>query len=470
MALLHSFGGLAVFDAAIAVLEWLASMNLYPLYSAWNITNLVLYIFWNFYAFMKLRKVVSFFKAAAFALMISFAWVSIIDEIWFILNIDLFWHLGVLGFLERWAWKIFYSYFAIKLSRKYFGRIINISKKTVLLLAALFISLAPPLLMFKPYTFKNWYLTGYPLWFMYIFADLLQWSINTACFMSLWRKAPKQVEESLAFGVREFVRMWRGWLVSFKNKPKGVSILRSLNPLKTPLFYDMVRKTCKHLGMSFPGKLAPINSEKCSMKLPDGNVLTYNWEESPQVIDTVKKVYGGLYGPKPEGIVVDVGAHIGIYSLFASEHAKVFAIEPEHSNFETLMNNANSKISCSRLAISEQGGPIRLFMSDLTSSCSIKPEGLLSESQFVLSMPLNMFLDCEQITRVDMLKIDVEGAEMDVLRSGEEALKDGRVSNITVACYHYPEERQEVVDYLRSLGYKVQTDRSVEIIVNARLI
>ena len=53
------------------------------------------------------------------------------------------------------------------------------------------------------------------------------------------------------------------------------------------------------------------------------------------------------------------------------------------------------------------------------------------------------------------MKIDVEGAEMQVLRGSEQSLKANRISRIAAAVYHYPSEGQEVRDFLGKFNYDV---------------
>jgi predicted RNA methylase len=47
-----------------------------------------------------------------------------------------------------------------------------------------------------------------------------------------------------------------------------------------------------------------------------------------------------VYGEPPQGVVVDLGANIGSFSLYTARNAtQVFAFEPESSNFEQLQKN-----------------------------------------------------------------------------------------------------------------------------------
>ena len=52
---------------------------------------------------------------------------------------------------------------------------------------------------------------------------------------------------------------------------------------------------------------------------------------------------------------------------------------------------------------------------------------------------------------IDILKIDVEGAEMEVLKGGENALKS-RIKGVVIAAYHYATEADEIQQYLQTVA------------------
>ena len=64
----------------------------------------------------------------------------------------------------------------------------------------------------------------------------------------------------------------------------------------------------------------------------------------------------------------------------------------------------------------------------------------------------DLYRDLE-LTRVDLLKIDVEGAELDVLKGAEECLKV--IKNIAMEL-HYENEGLEAKNYLESRGFNVK--------------
>ena len=70
-------------------------------------------------------------------------------------------------------------------------------------------------------------------------------------------------------------------------------------------------------------------------------------------------------------IVIDVGAHIGLFALFASQfckRGKIFCFEPIKENYELLVENINSNkiknIIPFNLAVSKVSGSVKIFLND----------------------------------------------------------------------------------------------------------
>jgi FkbM family methyltransferase len=139
-----------------------------------------------------------------------------------------------------------------------------------------------------------------------------------------------------------------------------------------------------------------------------------------------------------EDVVVDVGAHIGRYALIAARNAsKVVAVEPDPSNFQLLQRNVSlngfsnvvlipkalSSVAGTRplvLAGKENTGTSRLVSGE--SAVNRSPDANSSVVS-VETETLDQLVDANGLTRIDWLKIDVEGHEIAVLQGGESALR-----------------------------------------------
>jgi len=170
-----------------------------------------------------------------------------------------------------------------------------------------------------------------------------------------------------------------------------------------------------------------------------------------------RKVYDEVFFPQKDWIIVDVGANFGIYALRASKmvgkNGLVIAIEPEPLNFKILKQHARiNRITNIRLinsAIGDRVGTVNLYLNG-NASHSIKQPGYDGKYAKVPIVTLDHVIKLLKINHVDLLKIDAEGAELDVL-IGLNKLQPKRI----VMEYHGQENAQKVSILLKSLGYKV---------------
>jgi FkbM family methyltransferase len=118
----------------------------------------------------------------------------------------------------------------------------------------------------------------------------------------------------------------------------------------------------------------------------------------------------------------DVGANFGIFTLLASRivgaSGSVFSFEPVKENREVLerniaRNNARN-VFVSDKAVSDKVGIARIFLSKDAGCHSISSEPLNSDGKFV-DVDVTTLAEFDKIKRIDVLKIDVEGAELEVL-------------------------------------------------------
>ena len=130
---------------------------------------------------------------------------------------------------------------------------------------------------------------------------------------------------------------------------------------------------------------------------------------------------------KPGMVFVDIGANIGCYSVYLGTKnpnaAAIIALEPHPETFKKLVNNieANSlsSVRCLNLACDAEKGKKKLWSQGgrNAGTNSLKAESMKKTSSYdlVTTMPLQEILENEEISRVDILKIDIEGYEDQVL-------------------------------------------------------
>lgn len=129
------------------------------------------------------------------------------------------------------------------------------------------------------------------------------------------------------------------------------------------------------------------------------------------------------------GVAFDIGANVGYYARLMSRYANhVYAFEPDPDNFRILEQNCKHRpnITPVNMAVSDRVGTADFFK----VKHSAMRHSLIDEGNTVkLSIPctsLDAFVSEHSISKVSMLKIDVEGAEPLVFAGMQDILKRER--------------------------------------------
>lgn len=132
---------------------------------------------------------------------------------------------------------------------------------------------------------------------------------------------------------------------------------------------------------------------------------------------------------RPGEHFVDVGANVGSYTILAAgaAHARVTAVEPIPGTFAHLQRNValnalGERVSCHGVGLSEKVGTLR-FTSGLDTVNHVVADG---ENVPFTEVPVLRLDDlvAQRGGAPTLMKIDVEGHEMSVLRGGSQTLGD----------------------------------------------
>lgn len=173
---------------------------------------------------------------------------------------------------------------------------------------------------------------------------------------------------------------------------------------------------------------------------------------------------------KPGDCFADVGAHFGYYARLASEcvkeQGKVYAFEGSKKNFELLQRNTQAKknIECLNMIVSDKNGTASIyeFEENFSEYNSLYPNQYQKQSWYAgakqnavqqTSVTLNQFF-LEKNLFPTIIKIDVEGAEYDVL-NGAAALLEKNVTIIMeyLAASRNNENHKKAKELLTQAGY-----------------
>lgn len=170
------------------------------------------------------------------------------------------------------------------------------------------------------------------------------------------------------------------------------------------LFHTVVRPDCKYPFW---------------LRIPTSDIPTYK-----QVF--INKEYDFFVTKQPM-VIVDAGANIGLASIYFANKfpdAKIIAIEPEASNFEVLKKNVAQypNIVPVHAALWDKNETINLIDPGLgkwgfMTVGNESPESEIGKNCHVVpAMTVKKIMQDNDLKKIDILKIDIEGAEKEVFR------------------------------------------------------
>ncbi len=171
---------------------------------------------------------------------------------------------------------------------------------------------------------------------------------------------------------------------------------------------------------------------------------------------------------KPGMTVIDIGANIGYFTLLSArivgENGKVFAFEPLPQNYKVLSKNISTNnfknVSAFQKAVSNSAGMLELYFNakETGTPSLVGKSSSLSMHVSVETVTIDDFLK-DQLGKVDLIKIDVEGAEMMVLSGMLGIIKSSPSARII--CEFCPDvltrsgtDPLDYLKYLNSIGFK----------------
>jgi FkbM family methyltransferase len=175
------------------------------------------------------------------------------------------------------------------------------------------------------------------------------------------------------------------------------------------------------------------------------------------------------YGPIRDGsTVIDVGASTGVFAVYALATARdvsVYAFEPNPATFGVLRQNVTANAAFGRIhafncALAASSGSRQLYLDHadfLYPTFVPSTRGEAARSASVPALTLSDVIEANSIRRVDLLKMDCEGAEYEILFETPMAML-ARVSEIRME-YHEltgPERGRAALErFLGQAGFAV---------------
>ena len=181
---------------------------------------------------------------------------------------------------------------------------------------------------------------------------------------------------------------------------------------------NLLRFKCKRYGYEF----------YCRLNKDDFKVMTIHEEE---LIESFKPAMGDTF--------IDVGAHIGLYSIIGSKlvgaNGKVIAIEAEPCNYQMLASNIQlnrlENVEALNCAAFSKDDNVKLYLrsagSNFTKYNTLISIFTQSEDGYIMVKARtldSLIAETGTSLNVNWMKIDVEGAEFEVLKGADKILSE----------------------------------------------
>ncbi len=227
-------------------------------------------------------------------------------------------------------------------------------------------------------------------------------------------------------------------------------IIRRSRFLLYPYLYLLTGKIPK--GIKF------LPNQQCSAY----GILT-TWEGIWTFMEIFQdEIYEKMGSPKEGDIVIDVGAYVGMFTVKTSRQVRkkglVIAIEPEPINFSYLAKNCGGfkNVRLVKKAVSSREGQAKLYVS---KGSALHPLTQLGNKYIeVETTTVDRRVAEYKLPRVDFIKIDAEGAELEILKGSTQTLSNNNLK-LAIAAYHsLPNGKHEMpmlIAFLETSGFKV---------------
>jgi FkbM family methyltransferase len=271
------------------------------------------------------------------------------------------------------------------------------------------------------------------------------------------------------FDVLQLVAIPSGFAVAVRSLQAGSTSLPPPGPLKVP-----GSASADSSALALAPAAGTSASATATVKHPAGRMVFHTpndmtvWRVKTlqtKEPDTIR----WLEAMTPDSVLVDIGANVGMYSVFAAvvRRVNVFAFEPEAQNYALLnanidANKLSGRVLAFPLALSDEMKLDKLYLSKFSAggSChsfadqvgfDLKPRPA-AFAQGAFSVTLDMLVDSGAVPLPDYIKIDVDGIEHKVLAGARKTLANDKVREVLVELNTHLVEHQNAIALLRSCG------------------
>ena len=183
-------------------------------------------------------------------------------------------------------------------------------------------------------------------------------------------------------------------------------------------------------------------------KISSYRVKTF-FSKEPDTLEWIRKKGGN------EKVLYDIGANMGIYSIYYAKMFKsqVFAFEPSFTNLDLLVKNINLNLLTNQVHVISNPLSKKFIISNLFQKKSspglagttfnnnfVKKKMATTNKDFTLNqveyntlgLSIDSLMDLNIIKKPDLLKIDVDGTEVDIIEGCQNTIKESKRISILI--------------------------------------
>jgi FkbM family methyltransferase len=179
---------------------------------------------------------------------------------------------------------------------------------------------------------------------------------------------------------------------------------------------------------------------------------------------------------RPGNTVLDLGANIGYYTSMMGKligpKGMIYAIEPEPRNFKLLaeniaLNGLQDRVEARNVAAGEKNGKARFYVSEFSNLHTMLP--ISKDGRMTPGIREDSFIEVDTVDPsdflkgkrpIDLIRMDIEGFEVEVINGLERAIRSGEFSGKIVFEAHFPKyteshSMKRTLQMLFGYGYHV---------------
>jgi len=230
------------------------------------------------------------------------------------------------------------------------------------------------------------------------------------------------------------------------NKYRSFGAIEFFKIVKSVIVYYFARDILKHRSL-----VKKIYDYKLKLDLHDMGIsrqlVIHSAREQQLRYILIEEIQKGM-------TILDVGANIGYYPIMeaklVSDNGFIYAIEPAPNNYKQLienirLNNLSHVFETYNIGVSNKKGIERFYLSDHSNLHTFMPrsvkgdyitKGTTDNYSEVEVTDLTSFLKDKK--SIDLIRMDVEGYEVEIFEGLEEAIKSGLFKGKIIFECHFP--------------------------------